>query len=150
MTFPHKPHLSAEALKKDDLAQACLACHEWRKGGTEVNWPLKPTWTAPGKSTYGRCVSCHSHRGKAEAVNLKHEGAFADTCVICHVAGLEGGSLKNDRPQTTVKRRKPGTVFRITTQAHPFITGRTADATCSDCHRAKIPLLPSRLGLFET
>lgn len=132
--FSHQDHLKPEALEAEpELARdLCLACHAYDE--KKATFAVKPRF---GK--YSGCVSCHAH----QSWKVEDHGEV-DDCRGCHTVGQ--GSMKENRPRVTVMRRRP-TSFRITTQAHPFITGNQAPTgECARCHVAQVPELPSRLG----
>ncbi len=132
--FSHQDHLNPEALQKDPQlrAQLCMACHSYSE--KEETFALKPQF---GK--YEGCIQCHSHKEWA----VEDHGEV-DDCRSCHTVGR--GSMKENRPRVTVTRKRP-TGFKITSQAHPLITGnKRPTGECGKCHVAQIKELPSRIG----
>lgn len=135
-TFPHDKHLSAKARETDrSLDQGCIRCHVPAEVNGLPSYGLKP-FTGPDH--YQTCLECHFHKKQ----EITDHGTI-DGCMNCH--DLSGRDMKTNRPVATVARPRP-VRYEVRAQAHPLITGGGPDAACKDCHRAKVPELPSRIG----
>jgi len=134
-TFPHDKHLSAQAREKDEQIRekGCFACHVYAENS--ATFDLKPKF-----GSYGACITCHVH----ESWKVPDHGQV-DNCAGCHTVGA--GEMKTNRPQVLVSRSRSQS-FRVTTQAHPFITGASTPAgseDCTKCHVAPLTSAPSRI-----
>ncbi len=128
-----------ESLQRD----GCLACHAWDpSAGPGGNFKLGPRFAA--RDAHDACASCH--------VSWKSEShGQTDHCAKCHK--IEPGELMSaakqasNRPTQTIARFDPDT-FGFQTQSHVLIHGAGgAEASCSECHRAKLQKQPSRIGV---
>ncbi|MEZ6036969.1 MAG: cytochrome c3 family protein [Planctomycetota bacterium] len=146
--------------------QSCKACHSYAPavpGLSERDFPFDGK---ASKHRYADCLGCHDQpgwqtgepvpggpRGELPALHASNGGEGWQRCDACHVLGQP--DLANLRPQTEVQRWV-GRAFVFAGQTHPDITstgvqksreaGRVvSQQQCSDCHRAVVPELPSRL-----
>ncbi|MFK7743195.1 MAG: cytochrome c3 family protein [Planctomycetota bacterium] len=116
--------------------QDCQQCHAvdgWRTGEANKPVPLHGSGIAGDRSAAAGAASGWSSE---EA-----------QCTSCHVFGEP--DMAATRPQASVQRLA-GTTFVFAGQTHPYITtdgGGAEDVqkTCTECHRAVVPSLPSRL-----
>ena len=158
LSFYHSDHTSSKAIKNSPrLAKdGCFACHEQMKeeGRGISDYPLKR-----GYDKFEQCAKCHEeekvefhglgHDQPAMPVTLRLEDhadiSDKNTCSGCHVFGQEVG-MKDSRPQRDLKRSRPS-LFEISVQAHPHITGSNDKKSkeCKSCHIAEADLIPSRI-----
>jgi len=85
-----------------------------------------------------------SSREVAVGEGALQSGWVEQRCDACHVFGQP--DMAGTRPQEEIQRwRQKQFVFKG--QTHPFITGspEVLDKDCSECHRAVVPSLPTRL-----
>ncbi len=166
-----KPGVCSEAAyqllerKDGQAADSCAACHAYTQtvpGRGERNFPFG---TAQSRETYLGCMVCHEVPGwqtgetKAAPRHASTGAKVADAaashwagCVRCHEFGQP--DLGKLRPTDQVARMTERT-FTFPANTHPDITrigseraaaaGRPAAQDCTECHRAKVPALSSRL-----
>ena len=169
-TFAHVDHyrfLGAGAKRDDTVAgepahrdiaeRGCKACHAYAPsvpGFSDRDFPFEPN----GRYRYRDCIACHDvagwQTGETETAPLHHSTGGAGNgwqrCGDCHVLGEP--DLKKTRPQLEVQRWTART-FRFPANTHPDITttgvqragAARAAIDCSECHRAKVPALDSRV-----
>jgi hypothetical protein len=148
MTFSHADHLGYERGVRDPASSSgggyerieqggCHACHEYDSGAR--------TFVVSDAATHESCRECHT----SESWRVAQHGDWQGWgCLQCHSFDRAGG-LALDRPRVTVRRRR-AEHFVIESQVHPHIAGEVGtelfDDNCSQCHRARVEELPSRLG----
>ncbi|MFT7620441.1 MAG: hypothetical protein ACI97A_004098 [Planctomycetota bacterium] len=158
LSFYHSDHISSKALSSSKRlrTEGCFACHDLgqEEGRGISDYPLKR-----GYDKFEQCAKCHEEE-KVEFHGLKHDQealpiewrledhadiSDKNSCSGCHVFG-EAVSMKTTRPERTLDRSRPS-LFEITVQAHPHITGSNAQKTkeCKSCHIAEADLIPSRI-----
>lgn len=152
-TFSHADHLrsaretplakiASESSAARIAQQGCLACH--RVDPSRADPSRSDVVIAPEVKGYDGCVSCHD----LTAWKTRRHGDWGragerDACVSCHLFGA--GDMKKDRPRAEVVRPEPGALaFTMPAQRHPGIVGPPSES-CSECHRAPVPELPSRI-----
>lgn len=170
--FAHADHLRKE--RKDGVCtgdayqlisdQSCNACHEYRPERVGFEGRDFPFDGKSSKHRYQDCQECHAVEGwdtGESATDPNHPPLHGSTsrdlksgwdgerqkCTACHAFGEP--DMAGNRPKTDV-RRWTDTTFVFSGQTHPYITEASfGDASvkkdCEDCHRAKVPALPSRL-----
>ena len=155
-TFAHADHLHGKGGVEDlSLVQAgsrerlekggCLECHEHtetaRVAADGVVQPPSYTLRAD-REDYAGCMSCHD----VAAFRAPHHGQW-DNCSACHTFdGADHAAFKHTRPQVAVDRLVAGEVrFLVDAQRHPGLAGQV-DQDCLACHRAALPVLPSRVN----
>ena len=149
-TFPHGPHLDADARSKDKSIRekGCLACHTAVTDENGLNYGLSEK-----ARTYAACAECH---GQLDVDPLpvrdaagKSDHGQVKRCEMCHTFG--SGPMKTFRPKTVVERRRPSR-FVLVSNDHPFITLKDGKyeqggGDCRKCHRADVEGgLPTRIG----
>jgi len=148
LTFSHADHLvfASEGRDPDRASysgydriegEGCHACHEYE--------PDQRTFMATDVASHEGCRTCHS----SSSWEATQHGEWSEWgCVDCHTFE-SAGQLAFDRPEASVRRRRSGR-FVIESQVHPHIAGsdatKTFEGNCSQCHRARVDELPSRLG----
>lgn len=141
-TFVHREHLSPKALaaSRELASQSCYACHAASE--SRATFDLGPRFRDGEKLyVYEGCVSCHADKRVAGHGSI-------DDCRRCHDFDSKGlGGLvevwKARRARVEVARSEPA-AFSFVAQSHAFVTGAT-DRACEECHKARLPDLPSRL-----
>ena len=148
-TFPHGPHMDADALNKDPAlrSKGCLACHEPAEEGRTYGLQSKFR-----ERRYSACAECHDRLednplAVRDAQGIDDHGKV-ESCAPCHAFG--DGPMKTLRPQVEVSRTRP-VGFAVTSHDHPMITRRGGKLVqgedCRKCHRARIEGgLPSRIS----
>ncbi len=138
---------------------SCTTCHTYAPpppGRPGRDFPF-----AAGKSRnrFVDCIGCHDGKrwttGETVAKPLHdstRQGGGWQACGSCHVFGA--ADFAAARPQAQVQRRRERT-FVFPANVHPDVTadgiaraaaaGRPALADCATCHRARVPVLASRL-----
>lgn len=148
-----------ELLAKSDQ-NGCDVCHVPVAPGVPGSGRDFPFAGATSRHTYLACAVCHDvpgwRTGETAAAPL-HDSSDGNVdgagqwqrCATCHVVGQPG--LATVRPQVEVVRRRDAT-FVFPANTHPDITqrgvdqsGRPALQDCTECHRARVPELSSRL-----
>ncbi len=140
--------------------RACQVCH--RQDPAAIGLPARDFPFEPGKSesTYADCARCHAVPGwttgetREAPLHDSSDGRVGagngwGECERCHTFGA--GDFAGERPRVEVTRTS-GRQFEFALMTHPDITvkgvaasGRAALQQCSECHRARVPELPSRL-----
>ncbi len=169
-TFSHRIHLTHSAREKStqkldgDLSistHECLACHVASETETRDRSQKSPEWALRrGSRGYADCsTACHYHLTSTDRLPPvpEHTGPTGwSGCAGCHdfAAGPQTlAAVRAQRPQVSVKWRRLS-YFVGETHRHPLIVGHAdADlsepselkALCSECHRARLETLPSRI-----
>lgn len=141
---------------------ACAVCHVQSKAGIGVatdDFPFFPDEVKNSKNRYVECIVCHdvaawkTTEQKGGLVlhdstdgKLDGNGGSWQGCANCHVFGAK--DFARERPMVQVARITSPT-FEFSANTHPYITTATGTrrelGDCKECHRAKVPELPSRL-----
>lgn len=150
-TFFHRDHLQfgeVEAILNSDriTQESCSVCHVYRE---ERDGQLVSTYDVlPQFMGFKGCVECHAEE-KWSASSDHHTrldrrdwDAKGSRCLTCHEFGQP--DIANLRPQATVKRVYAQD-FEISVQYHPGIVLESRAQECSECHRAEVSELPSRV-----
>ncbi len=162
--FAHSDHYDGERRQgvcvesgyapfEGELDRSCQHCHEYapeRPGFAGRDFPFDGETS---KHRYRNCQECHavpswqtgeltSGRAPLHTSNGgEQSGWIEQRCDQCHVFG--GPDMEATRPEESVERWTEK-VFVFAGQTHPYITGGL-DKDCSECHRAAVPALPTRL-----
>lgn len=143
-----------------EVQAGCASCHTYAPaiaGLSERDFPFEG---ANARHRYSDCTKCHDQAGwqtgETAAAPRHHStgtgGPGWQDCARCHEFGEP--DLKGRRPKVEVARHTERT-FLFPASTHPDITskgvrrsdqaGRPTVQDCADCHRAKVPELPSRI-----
>lgn len=145
--------------------QSCKACHTYAPEVVGFSREDFPFDADRSKHRYGDCVGCHDaggwQTGESKAAPL-HGSTGGDStgwrrCGDCHEFGEP--DMKKVRPMVADLARFTGRTFRFPANTHPDITTRGVELgaapsggqpprtaiDCSECHRAKVPELDTRL-----
>jgi hypothetical protein len=150
----------AYELLQNSKTGGCDVCHTEDKAGIGTTQRDFPFEAGKSKHRYLDCTTCHdgatwtTGETKAAPLHDSTDGAIDGkngfgACTACHVVGA--ADFVTARPSARVQRLT-GRTFVFGAMTHPDITklgvdasGRQALAECKDCHRARVPELPSRL-----
>lgn len=172
----HYRFLAPGAAKHDGVAgeagyaavkdQSCNACHTYAPeivGFSREDFPFDADRS---KHRYGDCIGCHDvagwQTGESKAAPLHAstggDGTGWQRCGGCHEPGEP--DMKQRRPMVDGLSRFTGRTFVFPANTHPDITTRGVERTvappggegaraaidCSECHRAAVPELDTRLS----
>ncbi|MBX3464871.1 MAG: hypothetical protein KF830_17015 [Planctomycetes bacterium] len=138
------------------IEAGCTECHRYAPAVGGRDFPFSPDG---GPHTYLACVGCHDgpawttgeSRAAPRHASTGGSGSGWRDCARCHEFGQD--DLTSRRPHVEVERHRERT-FDFPAHTHPDITqrgiirageaGRPERTECRDCHRARVPELPSR------
>ena len=126
--------IAADAAYERIELEHCAACHRYGADEAQLDFEFHRE-----AASYDGCLECH----EAPAWRTRSHGEWQD-CAGCHTFAGPASDFAGERPSADVLRRRPRT-FRIATQAHPLVSGESVDEACSECHRAPVRELPSRI-----
>ena len=151
-TFRHFDHLGFKGRNdrsSDDAyevveSKSCGACHDYtREKPTDDSCYSYTRLVADAQGaaySYEGCESCHTQWTEG----APHKGWAERKCVLCH--DFPGLDLSKERRHVFALRART-IEFEFSKSTHPFISSYSPEKSnkCSDCHRAPVTALPSRI-----